>query len=178
LSSFGTPRKSSRQRLEMIGTIMIVRIRIAANTLEPTGGGGPKIGRKPSAPCSAGPSVLTMNGPRTRIPQSPRTTVGTAASSSTSGPTTERIQRGASSVRKRAIAIAIGVARSSAPNEVTTVPKMNDLAPNSSLFWSQAWVVRNFRPNLSIAGQASARTSRVIRARRTTLVTAASSVTT
>ena len=60
------------------------------------------------------------------------------ASSSTRGPTTERIQPGASSVKKRAMAIEIGVARSSAPSEVTTVPKMNDLAPKSALFWSHA----------------------------------------
>ena len=40
---------------------------------------------KAERPCSAGPSVLTMNGPRTRIPQSPRTTLGTAASISTRG---------------------------------------------------------------------------------------------
>ena len=74
-----------------------------------------------------------MNGPSTRIPQSPSTTLGIAASSSTSGATTERIHRGASSLRKSAIASEIGVARSRAPNDVTTVPKMNDLAPNSVL---------------------------------------------
>ena len=74
-----------------------------------------------------------MNGPSTRIPQSPRTTLGIAASSSTSGATTARIQRGASSLRKSAIASEIGVARSSAPNDVTTVPKMNDFAPKSVL---------------------------------------------
>ena len=44
--------------LETIGTIMIVRIRIAANMLEPTVGSVLKIGRKPSVPCSAGPSVF------------------------------------------------------------------------------------------------------------------------
>ena len=56
------------------------------------------------------------------MPQSPRITLGIAASSSISVPTGPRIQRGASSVRKSAIAIDIGVASSSAMKEVTTVP--------------------------------------------------------
>ena len=99
---------------------MIVRIRIAANMFEPTVGSVLKIGSQPSDPWSAGPSVPVMNGPSTRIPQSPSTTLGIAASSSTSGATTARIQRGASSLRKSAIASEIGVARSRAPNDVTT----------------------------------------------------------
>ena len=119
--------------LETIGTIMIVRIRIAANMFEPTVGFVLKIGIQPAVPWIAGPSVPVMKGPSTRIPQSPRTTLGMAASSSMSGATTWRIHRGASSLRNSAIASEIGVARSSAPNDVTMVPKMNDLAPKSVL---------------------------------------------
>ncbi len=109
--------------LETIGTIMIVRIRIAANMFEPTVGFVLKIGIQPNVPWIAGPRVPAMNGPSTRIPQSPRTTLGIAASSSTSGATTWRIQAGASSLRKRAMAIEMGVARSSAPNDVTSGPE-------------------------------------------------------
>ena len=47
LSSCGMPRKSSRQMLETIGTIMIVRIRMAANMFEPTVGLVLKIGSQP-----------------------------------------------------------------------------------------------------------------------------------
>ena len=112
---------------------MIVRIRIAANTFEPTVGFVPKIGSQPRVPWIAGPSVPVMKGPRTRMPQSPSTTLGIAASNSTSGATAARIHRGASSLRKSAIASEIGVARSRAPKDVTSVPKMNDLAPKSVL---------------------------------------------
>ena len=133
--------------LETIGMIMIVRIRIAANTFEPTVGSVLKIGRKPSVPWSAGPSVCVMKGPSTRIPHRPSTTLGTAASSSTRGPPTAPIPRGASSVRNSAIAIEIGPAIRSAPNEVTIVPKMNDAAPKTLWFGSQAVVVRKPSPN-------------------------------
>ena len=47
MSSRGTLRNSSLQMLEMIGMIMIVRIRIAANMLEPTVGSVLKIGNQP-----------------------------------------------------------------------------------------------------------------------------------
>jgi hypothetical protein len=68
-------------------------------------------------------------GPRTRMPHSPITTLGTAASVSTSAVTGAWIQRGASSVRKRATPRASGVAISSAKNDVMTVPKMKLPAP-------------------------------------------------
>jgi hypothetical protein len=56
------------------------------------------------------------------MPQRPRTTLGIAASSSTSMPMGRRSTRGASSVRKSAIAIDIGAAISSAIAELTAVP--------------------------------------------------------
>jgi hypothetical protein len=110
-SSAGTLTKSSRQILETIGMIMIVRIRIAANMFDPTVGLVLKMGTQPRVPWIAGPSVPVMKGPSTRIPQSPSTTLGIAASSSTSGATTERIQGGASSLRKSAIAKARSASR-------------------------------------------------------------------
>ena len=151
--------------LETIGTIMIVRIRIAANMFEPTVGFVLKIGIQPNVPWIAGPRVPVMNGPSTRIPQSPRTTLGIAASSSTSGATAWRIQAGASSLRKRAMASEMGVARSSAPNDVTSGPEDERLGAEEVLPLSpQASVVRKCRPNFCIAGQASTRTSRVMSA--------------
>ena len=63
------------------------------------------------------------------MPQRPMMTLGTAASVSTSAVTGPRSQRGESSVRKSAIPSASGVAMSSAPNDVTAVPKRKVAAP-------------------------------------------------
>ena len=52
-SSRGTPRKSSRLMLEMIGRIMIVSTTIAVKMLEPVAAGSPKSGMKPSTSWSA-----------------------------------------------------------------------------------------------------------------------------
>ena len=49
---------------------------------------------------------------------------------SISVPTGARTDGGASSLRKRPIAIESGADRSIAPNEVTTVPMMKSRAPN------------------------------------------------
>src|SRR5215218_6166931 len=90
--SSGTLRKSSRQIEEVIGTIMIVSTRIAVSCPLPFCVGSPaKIGIQPK--------WSATKGPRTRIPHSPRTTEGIAASISTSEPMTPRIPRGASSLR-------------------------------------------------------------------------------
>ena len=56
------------------------------------------------------------------MPQRPSTTLGIAASSSTIVAIGAAIRRGAISVRKSAIAIESGVARSKAITDVTTVP--------------------------------------------------------
>ena len=81
-----------------------------------------KIGRKPSTSWSQGSRWSATHGPKTRIPQSPSTTLGIAASSSTIVAIGAAMRRGAISVRKRAIAIESGVARQSAMSDVTTVP--------------------------------------------------------
>ena len=70
-----------------------------------------------------------MNGPSTRIPQRPTTTLGTAASISISDAIGARMPGGASSVRKRPIAIESGAAISIAANDVTIVPMMKFFAP-------------------------------------------------
>jgi hypothetical protein len=56
------------------------------------------------------------------MPQSPSTTLGMAARSSTIVAIGAASRRGAISVRKSAIAIESGVASSSAISDVTTVP--------------------------------------------------------
>ena len=67
--------------------------------LEPLADGAPKSGMNPSALCSAGSTWSRSTGPSTRMPQSPITTLGIAASVSTSAVTGPRSKRGASSVR-------------------------------------------------------------------------------
>ena len=62
------------------------------------------------------------------------TTEGTAASMSIRVPTGARTAGGASSLRKRPIAIEIGPERSIAPKDVTTVPMIRSRAPNDPPF--------------------------------------------
>ncbi len=83
-----------------------------------------KIGRKPRCSVSwmNGSRCCATQGPKTRIPHRPSTTDGIAASSSTIVAIGPAIRRGASSVRKSAIAIESGVASRSAISAVTTVP--------------------------------------------------------
>ena len=85
---------------------------------------------KPSDEWRAGSTWSRRIGARTRSPQSPITTLGIAASVSTSAVTGPRIPRGASSLRKSAMPSAIGVAMTSAATEVTAVPKRKLPAPN------------------------------------------------
>ena len=101
--------------------IMIVSTR-AAGSIPACDGSPEKSGHQPRKLCSQGSRVSRTQGPKTRMPQSPSTTLGIAARSSTSVAIGEAIRRGAISVRKRAIAIESGVARSNAMIDVTTVP--------------------------------------------------------
>src|SRR5215467_1214802 len=75
---------------------------------------------KPSYEWSAGSTWSRRSGARTIRPQSPITTLGTAASVSTSAVTGPRIPLGASSLRNSAMPSAIGVAITSALIEVIT----------------------------------------------------------
>ena len=104
----------------------------------------------------------------TRMPQRPRTTLGTEASISTSAPTGARIQPGASSVRKSAIAIAMGPATSSAKSDVRAVPKMNVPAPKSRVTGFQVVPVTNPSPKVSQESCAPAKTFQVMSPRRIT----------
>jgi hypothetical protein len=128
--SLGTPMKSSRQIAELIGMIMIVSTSIAGKT--PDGLAGPlKRGSHPSTSIRNGSMCCDTKGAITKIPQRPMTTLGTAASISISVPIGPRTAGGASSDRKRPIAIDSGAASRIAPNDVTSVPTMNCAAPNS-----------------------------------------------
>ena len=100
---------------------MIARISPAMKTSLPVDG-SPKSGIQPNALFNQGSRWWATNGPMTRIPHRPSTTLGIAASISTSVPTTPRTPRGASSLRNSAIAIAKGPPISSASAQVTAVP--------------------------------------------------------
>ena len=84
--------------LEVIGTTMIVSTSIATS-IPAFSGVPPNNGMKPRWRWSQGSRSVPTNGPRTRIPHSPSTTLGIAASSSTSEAITVRAPRGASSLR-------------------------------------------------------------------------------
>ena len=98
-SSRGTARNSSRQMLEMIGTTMIVRINPAVKRPVPACDGAPNSGMNPRLRCSQGSTCIPRNGPSTKMPQRPRTTLGIAASISTSVAMIPRTPFGASSLR-------------------------------------------------------------------------------
>ena len=136
-----TVKNRSRLIEAMIGTTMIVRMRLALNSPVPVVCGAPKIGRKPSALCRNGSRFLCRNGASTTIPQNPRMTLGMAASISTSGPITPLTRPGATVLRYRPIEIPIGTAKTSAPSEVTAVPYSSGVAPKMlKLGFHSLWV--------------------------------------
>ncbi len=114
------------------------------------------------------------------MPQRPSTTLGIAASVSTSAVTGPLRKFGESSVRNSAIPIASGAARMSAPSEVIAVPKRKLPAPYSSRPSTgfQATRVTNARPYLLIAGQAASKTFQIISPTRTVTASAAAPATT
>src|SRR4029077_10955075 len=84
-SSVGTPTKSSRQIDDVIGMIMIVSTMIAVKTVDSTlSSPFAKIGNQPRKLLRNGCTCWALKGASTKIPQSPMTTLGTAASISMS----------------------------------------------------------------------------------------------
>ena len=81
-----------------------------------------KTGMKPRTSPIHGSRCSATQGPKTMMPQRPSTTLGIAASSSTTVAIGAATRRGAISVRKSAIAMDSGVARIRAIAAVTTVP--------------------------------------------------------
>src|SRR5581483_10536570 len=110
------------------------------------------------------------------MPHRPMTTDGTAASMSTREPIGVRIAGGASSERKRPIAIDSGAESRIAPNDVTTVPMMKSRAPNSSKTAFHWLCQRKPRWNARIAGHAPAATRQTIAATTSTARNAANAV--
>ena len=110
------------------------------------------------------------------MPHRPTTTLGTAASISTSVPTGPRIDGGASSLRKRPIAIESGAAIRTAPNDVTTVPMIRSRAPNLLTTGFHSLCQRNPRRNTLIAGHAPSATRQTIAATISSPMSAASAV--
>src|SRR5438445_799558 len=72
------------------------------------------MGRNPNAPWRAGETYVVMRGTRTKSPQRPYTTDGTAASSSTTYVSGTRIDPGQSSATKIAITKLTGTPRTRA----------------------------------------------------------------
>ena len=110
------------------------------------------------------------------MPQSPTTTLGTAASISTSVPIGPRIEGGASSLRKSPIAIDTGAASRIAPNDVTIVPMIRSRAPNRSVTGFHSLCQRNPSLNSLIAGHAPSATRQTIAAMISRPTPAASAV--
>ena len=138
--------------LATIGTTMIVRMKAAASS--PTLEGVPEnTGMNPRYLIRKGSTCASRNGPITRMPHSPSTTLGMAARSSTSAPTGARSRRGANSLRKSPMAIATGTAITSAISDVTSVPQIRSSAPYWSVTAFHSLEVRNRNPNVDIADQ-------------------------
>ena len=96
--SRGAVSSTSREMLVTIGSIIRLSTRIAGSM--PTGDGSPlNNGIQPSTLFSHGSRCVCTKGPSTRMPQSPSTTEGIAARSSTRIASGWRTQRGESSVR-------------------------------------------------------------------------------
>ncbi len=101
-----------------------------------------------SAPCSF--------GARKKIPHSPYTTDGTAASSSTSSVSGARRRSGHSSVAYTAAATATGTPISNASAEVISVPTTSGSAPKCSALTFQSLPnTKPGTPSLANAGRAS-----------------------
>ena len=122
--------KRSREIEAMIGTTMIVRIRLAVKMLAPVVCGAPKIGMKPSVSCRNGSSVPWTKGASTNTPQKPRMTLGIAASISTSGAMIPAHPRGRQQAQVEADRDRDRRSRAaSAAKELTAVPKSSEPAP-------------------------------------------------
>src|SRR2546427_11961609 len=128
--SDGTWPNRSRLIDAVIGTIMIVSTSTAVNIVLPEIGRLAKKGVQPNAEFNQGPNWSWTTGPSTRMPQSPGTTLGIAASISTSEPTTPRTPRGASSLREMPIATDTGAAKRTAKAGTQTVLTRKSRAPN------------------------------------------------
>jgi hypothetical protein len=110
---FGTELSTSREIETIVGRIMIARITPAAP--RPTPKLGPwKKGSQPSVAMSQESTVSRRNGLSTKMPHSPITTLGIAASSSIVNVSGIATRRGANSDRKIAVRTPIGVAMSRA----------------------------------------------------------------
>ena len=117
-SSFGTLRNSSRAIEALIGITMIARTSAAGSRPVSVLASPRKNGVHPSARCRNGFRWFSRKGPSTKIPHRPISTLGIAASISTSPPMMPRTPRGASSERNSAIAIDSGAAISNASTDV------------------------------------------------------------
>src|SRR5919199_805688 len=131
-SDSGTVANTSRMIDVTIGMIMMATMMPAVMNPRPVETGCPNS--VPSTGTSPRPLwtawyTLTSAGPITMMPNSPKTTEGTEASTTMIVTTVLRSRRGASSVRYSAMPMAIGTANTSAIRDTTVVPYTNDSAP-------------------------------------------------
>src|SRR2546427_10057402 len=132
----------------MVGMIMTARMTPAVNLSVPMGFPW-KMGRNPKTLWTTGSTETRMAGPRTKIPHSPYTTDGTAASSSTTYVSGIRSHGGESSERKIAMPRLIGTPTRRASAEVTSVPYTNGTAPKTKGGKGfQTLTVKNQRQNV------------------------------
>src|SRR2546428_8021389 len=152
----------------MVGMIRPARMTPAVNLSVPMGFPW-KMGRHPKTLWTTGSTETRMTGPRTKIPHSPYTTDGTAASSSTTYVSGIRSQGGESSERKIAMPRLIGTPNRRASAEVTSVPYTNGTAPKTKGGTGfQTLPVRNPRPNVRMESCAARVRMIVIRTRSPT----------
>ncbi len=127
-SSCGTARITSLEIAVMVGRIIIAKTRLAVRTPIPSDGPW-KRGRKPRLFSKNWPGPTLNQGASTKRPQRPKTTLGTAASSSTVKDAGFFSQGGASSLKKMAVPIPRGPARAKASKDVIRVPKTAGIEP-------------------------------------------------
>ncbi len=158
--------KSSRQIDDVIGMIMIVSTTIAVKTVDSTCCGRRRRSGSSRSSCSGtARRAARRTAPSTKMPQSPITTLGTAASISISVPTGPRIDGGASSLRKSPIAIESGAASSTRPERGDDRPDDERRAPRTgSVTGFQALSQTKLRPKSLIAGHAPSKTFQMIAA--------------
>src|SRR2546422_10592660 len=114
----------------MVGMIMTARMTPAVNLSVPMGFPW-KMGRNPKTLWTTGSTETRMAGPRAKIPHSPDTTDGTAASSSAPNGGGIGSQGGESSAREIAMARRNGTTKRRADADVTSGPDTTGHAPKA-----------------------------------------------
>src|SRR6058998_1047166 len=147
LASVAADPAHIRRRTARRGAVR--RVRTVGDLRPRPGHAGLGRARNPKMLWTTGSTETRMTGPRTKIPHSPYTTDGTAASSSTTYVSGIRSHGGESSERKIAMPRLIGTPTRRASAEVTSVPYTNGTAPKTKGGTGfQTLPVKNPRPKV------------------------------